>query len=186
MKNASMILNAVLLIAVGFLYYKVYNNQSEPDIKQPATKEGMKIAFVRTDTLFEKYALYKTLEDAFEKERDSAEQIVASQENNLKRKIEQYQQEGAGMTDAQRAQREEQLGREQQNFMQLRENIMTKLSEREKIISDSLHNLITTNVSEMNKKTGYDYILGYQRGSGIIYADSIHDITNNVLKQLNK
>ncbi|MBK8846666.1 MAG: OmpH family outer membrane protein [Bacteroidetes bacterium] len=186
MKNASIILNAVLLVAVAFLYYKVYNTTSEPVVKPPVSKEGMKIAFVRTDTLFENYKLYKEMEDAFEKERESAEQMVASQENSLKKKIEQYQQQGAMMTDEQRAQREEQLGREQQSFMQLREEIMSKLSDREKLISDSLHNLITNNVREMNKKSGYDYILGYQRGSGIIYADSIHDITTNVLQQLNK
>ena len=71
MKNISTLLNIVLLLALGFLYYKVYNDKkpagklSAPGISQPATSSAINepvralIAYVELDSLNDQISYIK-------------------------------------------------------------------------------------------------------------------------------
>ena len=67
-----------------------------------------------------------------------------------------------------------------------RENLVDQLQSEESDMNDSIHNNLTRYLKEYNKEKNYLFILGYQRGSGILLASDSLDITKDVLKGLNK
>jgi len=50
----------------------------------------------------------------------------------------------------------------------------------------TLLDTISSFMKNYNKKTNYDFILGYSKGGGILFANEAYDITKQVLEELNK
>ncbi len=185
MKNLSLALNVVLLIAVGFLYYKVYSSEdATPVISGQAAQS--KIVYVNSDSLMENYPLYQTIKKAMEKKRDSLDLAFRQRGESLQKEIENYQQTGAMLSEADRARREEDLTRRQQAYVTDRDATLEKLSKEEDAMTDSLHNELMTYVKAFNKKHGYDFIFGYTRGGGILYTNDSLDITKALTKGFKK
>ena len=183
--NFSLALNIVLLIAVGFLYYKVYNDD-ESNVVISGQAAQSKIVFVNSDSLMENYPLYQSIKKSMEKRRDSLDLVFRQRGEALQKEIENYQQTGAMMSEADRAKKEEDLTRRQQAYVTDRDATLEKLSNEEDAMTDSLHNELMTYVKAFNKKYGYDFIFGYTRGGGILYTNDSLNITNALVKGLKK
>lgn len=185
MKNLSLALNVVLLFAVGFLYYKVFSNNENPVVITGQAAKS-KIVYVNSDSLMENYPLYQSIKASMEKRRDSLDQAFRQRGESLQKEIETYQQTGAMMSEAERAKKEEDLTRRQQSYVSDRDATLEKLNKEEELMTDSLHNQLMTYVKSFNKKHGYDFILGYTRGGGILYTNDSLDITKALLSGLKK
>ena len=191
MKNASLILNIVLLFAVAFLYYKVYNNPvvAESPAVQLAPGSGMPsnaIVFINSDTLLEDYNFFNIMKDKLEKKQDSIDVFLKGKAKQLEQEVVNYQNTGASMSPEQRAGIEEKLMAKQQNLMEMKQTMVEQLQEEEAAMNDSIHHNLTLYLKEYNKEKKYLYILGYQRGSGILLANDSLDITKEILEGLNK
>lgn len=192
MKQASLILNIVLLAAVAFLYYKVYSKPETEAVAAtiPLTSEnGMPsnaIVFLNSDSLLSEYNYFNSLKKKLETKQDSIDKSLNIKAKLLETDVERYQQRAAGMSPEQRAQEEERLMGRQQNLMQLKQSMLEELQMEESVMNDSIHDNLTRFLREYNKEKKYLYILGYQRGSGILLANDSLDITKEVLEGLNK
>lgn len=184
MKQLSLILNIVLLIAVAFLYVKVYSGEETVAISGPAA--ASKIVFVNSDSLMDNYTLFKNMQDNMEKKKDSLDQMLTSRGRALEQEIQQYQNGAGSMSDGERQLREEALMKKQQNLMQERDRLLDLLKEEEATLTDSIHADLMKSVKLFNKKYNYDFILGYSRGSGILFANDSLDITSKIVEGLNK
>jgi outer membrane protein len=75
---------------------------------------------------------------------------------------------------------------EQQKLYELREKYSAEIARQEYdlnlVLIDSLNNFL----SRYNKTVNYDYILSYSRGGNILVANDSLDITNSVIKLINK
>ena len=58
MKNVSLALNIILLIAVIFLYVKVYSNKTETAVVVQGKSKDATIVFVNSDSLLDHYDFY--------------------------------------------------------------------------------------------------------------------------------
>lgn len=186
MKQVSLILNVVLLFAVGFLYYKVYSGSNSQDVVVTGPAAEAKIVFLNSDSLMDNYSLFKTMQDQMEKKRDSLDRIITGRGNALEKEIKEYQENGAGMSAGERQLREESLMRKQQSLMQERDNLLDKLKEEESALTDSIHADLISYLKEFNKSHGYDFILGYTRGGGILLANDSLDVTKQIINGINK
>lgn len=183
MKNISLVLNVVLLIAVVFLYIKVYSEkEDQPVVVSSASKEKASIVFVNSDTLLDNYPLLKTLEKQFENKRDSVDRILAGRDRALKQEFADFEQRAQTMPEAQQQQEYEGFMRKQQQLVEYRDELLKKLSDDQDKMQDSIHSNIVNYIKEFNKTRGYEFIFGYQRGSGILLADDSLNITNEVMK----
>ncbi len=90
------------------------------------------------------------------------------------------------MSPEDRAREEEQLMGKQQQLMEMKQSLVDQLQMEESDMNDSIHNNLTRYLREYNKDKNYLYILGYQRGSGILLANDSLDITREILEGLNK
>ncbi len=183
-KQLSLILNIVLLLAVGFLYYKVYNTPEAVTISGPASSS--KIVFVNSDSLMDNYTLFQDMQDRMEKKKDSLDQMLTSRGRALEQEIQQYQSGAGSMSAGERQLREETLMRKQQNLMDERDRLLDLLKEEEATLTDSIHADLMKSVKAFNKQYNFDFILGYSRGSGILFANDSLDITSKVVEGLNK
>lgn len=193
MKNASLILNAILLIAVAHLYYLHFNDKKTIPATEnaapiaSATIGGVRIAYVNADTLDSKYEWLK-------KQKEIIEQRLRNTENSLAAKQEALMKDAAALqekfqtgtmtrAEAEKAQaalmqREQRLGEEQQRLSK-------QLGDEQKKALNDLYANVEAKLKTLSSQIGYDYILSYSRGGQILLANDSLDITKQVLDLLN-
>jgi outer membrane protein len=186
MKNLSLILNAILLIAVAFLFYKIYSGDKQSAGVTIHALPSSSIVFVNSDSLLDHYDFFNSLKDKIQGRQDSIDHILTAKAKELDSKVQVYQKQAIGMTDMEKQMTEEKLMQEQQRLVQMKETLMGMLSEEESAMNDSIHNHLVGYLHEFNKSKGYNFILGYQKGGGILLANDSLDITGAVLEGLNK
>ncbi len=69
MKNLSLILNVVLLIAVGILYFMHFNENPDKEQETPEVAEttDFTIAYINTDSVFQNYDYFKKVQEDLKK-----------------------------------------------------------------------------------------------------------------------
>ena len=185
MKNLQTVINIVLAAAVIFLFVKVYQ-KNDTAVVMKGGDAPVKMVYVNSDSLMDSYNLFTTMKEEIEKKRDSVDKALTATGNALQQDIERYQQRAAGMSPTERQLSEEALMMRQQKFVEAREQALEKLTVQEEALNDSVHNDLIGFLKEFNKAYGYDFIFGYQRGSGILLANDSLDITGDVVKGINK
>lgn len=186
LKQASLILNVVLLIAVAVLYFKVFGtNQASSGSPLSAPAQNSRVVYVDSDTLLENYTYFRDLEEQLDKKKDSLERILSAKGQALEREMRDYQEKGAGMSASERQLREEMLMKKQQALMEERDNLLEKLKTEDAALADSIHIDLMKYMKEFNRSHGYDFILGYTRGGGILFANDSLNVTRQVLEGLN-
>ena len=188
MKNFSLWLNAILLIAVIFLYYKIY---SEKSIVQDSSASNISlpeasIVYVNSDSLLDNYPYFTEIKNVFGKTQDSIENILKTRGKLLENEIKSYQENGASLTEEQRQSMEESLSKKQQDFLRYKEELTDDLARAEEKLNTSLHTNLINVLKKINKNKNYHFILGYQKGSGILLANDSLDITKQIIQELNK
>lgn len=191
MKNLSLILNVILFIAVGYLYVLHFGKKEQSGTNDatgtipalPVSAGG--IVYVNSDSLLEQYEFTKNQKAQLEASQDRIKNELKAQGERLQKEIEEYQQQAVGMTDMQRQQKEEQLAMKQQQYLERRDEALAKLDEEQSRTSEELYDRLAMYLKEFNKDKNYQFILGYQRGGGILFANDSLNITRQVIEGLN-
>ena len=193
MKNISVAINVILLIAVAVLYYlhfkkPTYGNEAatSPIINSPNNTLPTSIVFVNTDSLLHNYSFYKDKKAEFETKNEKIKNDLKAESDRLQNDAEAYQQKASMMTDAERQKTEEQLMVRQQNLMKKKDDMVEKLDNEQNKFTEDLYGKLTSYLKEYNKGKNYTYILGYQKGGGILFANDSLDVTKYVLEGLNR
>jgi outer membrane protein len=190
MRNISLVLNIILVLAVAYLYYLHFKKTDSQDNTFQAPKiipvSGAGIVYVNSDSLLSEYLFYKNEKDGFEKAQDKIQSELKSQSDRLQSEVETYQQQAVGMTDMERAQKEEQLAMKQQQLMQRKDELINKLDEDQAKSSEELYMRLNNYLKKYNEGKNYNYVLGYQKGGGILFANDSLNITGEVIEGLNK
>lgn len=187
MKKILLILNVVLLGAVGYLYFLHFNKGAEEKSQTVVNlpKKGVTMVYVNADSLFENYQYYKDLKVKMENKRKSVQAGLEAKAKALEAEFTQYQQKASSMTPDQRMKVEQMLGQKQQDFMKSRESLAENVEEEEAKIHEQLYNKIGDYLRNQSK-SGYQIVFGYAKGGGILYANDSLNITSSILKGLNE
>lgn len=190
MKNISLILNIVLIVAVVVLYIDRFSGGSEQknDSIDSSNSTKSEIVYINLDTLMNSYDLYNELKTELMQEQQKLEANLNSKLKAYQRKAMEFQQkvEKRLVTSSQAEKMQQQLLREQQKLSQLKDQLQMQLMEKEqemtKQIYDKLHNFL----DRYNDEKKYEIILGNTMGNVVLKAKSKLDITNEVLTGLNE
>jgi outer membrane protein len=190
MNRTQIIINALLIAAVSFLSYKVYqcNKKCEsPGALKNVTYAGSAppIVYISTDSLLEQYPYYEQLKSEFERKHDSLDKLMSGRMKAIENEIKAYQEKASSMTEEQRMREEERLYRKQQEFGKARQAMLDELSEEEEKIMNNIYKDLSEVLKEYNKSKGYHFILGYQKGSGILLANDSLNITDDIIRAVN-
>lgn len=191
MKNLSLALNAVLLVAVGILYYlhfkgKAGEETSSSVVMGPMPVSSQGIVFVNSDSLLEEYDYYKEQKAKFENEQSRIKNELKGESEKLQKDAALYQQQAIGMTNLERQNKEEELGRRQQMLMDKKDAMLSKLDEMQASSSEDLYTRLNSYLKTFNKDKNFQFVLGYQKGGGILFANDSLNITHQVIQGLNK
>jgi outer membrane protein len=187
MKNFSLILNLVLVVAVAVLFYFHFSDKPEvTEVVHSAPLLNGNIVYVDSDSLLEQYAYFKSKKADFEQMQNKTKSQLKSEGEKLQKEIEEYQKGASMMTAQQRQSTEEGLAMKQQGFLQKKDEMLGRLEEEQNKVNEQVYAKLGAYVKEFNKKRNYSFVLGYQKGGGILFANDSLNITKEIIAGLNK
>ena len=194
MKNLSLILNAVLIVAVGVLFYLHFSTKGNTKAS-PARSAGMNlvqpdvpIVYVNIDTLLNNYDYFKDMQDDFANKQSEMEAELNNRSRQYEAGAMDYQnkvQKGL-VTRREAAELEQQLMQEQQSLLQLRDQLTMQLQEEEQVSNRKLINALMEYLKEYNTDQNYQFIFSNSFGDNVLFANDQLDITYTVLPGLNE
>lgn len=192
MKNLSITLNVVLLVAVAILFYLVL---SEPKITEPVSKvstedstsatSGLKIAYINTDTLWANYDLVKVLREELEDKQAQFKRQLEGKVKALESKYLKLREDAPMLTQADGEKRQMALMQEEEGIGQMQEELALKLAEEEDNMKRKIKANLDRQLAKMKEIQKLDLILDYSTTSSLLLADSTMNITTEVVSQLN-
>jgi outer membrane protein len=186
-------LNVIILIGVIILYVMQFSGGAKlkDDVETALDSLGKvdaKLVYVNSDEIVANYYLTDVLKKQFETEKKRLENDFSKKQRDFQKEVENFQRSvQLGTMSMENAQKKEQeLMVVQQRLYELNDSYTEKLMvlemEMQTQVTDSLTNFLT----RFNAEKGYDFILGYARGGGILYANPALDITKEVIEELKK
>lgn len=192
MKNLSIGLNVLLLIAVIVLYILHFSGNGKSSSSQDGVatvSADAKIVYINMDTLLNNYTQSRELNEAFLKKLEANRTELNIKVKNFDREAAEFRNkvENNGFMTRERAeQAQTDLMIKQQNLQKLQQE-MTENAQREQMeINRKLYDAITSFLTEYNKEKGYQLILSTTLGGNVLFAQEGFDITNDVVNQLNE
>ena len=192
MKNLSIGLNVLLLIAVIVLYILHFSGNSKSTSNQSGTvtvNADAKIVYINMDTLLNNYTQSRELNEAFLKKLEANRTELNIKVKNFDREAAEFRnkvENGGFMTRERAEQAQMDLMIKQQNLQKLQQE-MTENAQREQMeINRKLYDAITNFLTEYNKAKGFQLILSTTLGGNVLFAQEGFDITNDVVNQLNE
>ena len=192
MKNLSIGLNVLLLIAVIVLYILHFSGNSKSTSNQSGTvtvNADAKIVYINMDTLLNNYTQSRELNEAFLKKLEANRTELNIKVKNFDREAAEFRNkvENNGFMTRERAEQAQMdLMIKQQNLQKLQQE-MTENAQREQMeINRKLYDAITNFLTEYNKAKGFQLILSTTLGGNVLFAQEGFDITNEVVSQLNE
>lgn len=192
MKNYSIVLNVVLLVAVGVLYILHFTGSKSDSVVTQANGDGgataAKIVYINTDTLFNNYLLSIELNEQFLKKQEERRTELNVRAKELDQQAKEFQRklENNGFVSRERAEAaNNELVVKQQQLQKLQQDMTDQMMREQGELNKKLFDAITNFLAEYNKVKGYNIVLSTTLGGTVLYSQDGFDITGDVVKQLN-
>jgi outer membrane protein len=195
MKNLSLVLNVVLLVAVGYLYYYDFSGKKVKDVaakintSYQGTDSGRRpsLAYVELDSLNENITYIKERRKELEAEMKQIEAEQESGYRSLQSQKDNFLKRGAAITEEEAQAFQNKLLEQQQQIDNRKQMLSQKLNEKSFGILEDIQKKLKEFLGDYNKDKGFMYI--FTTGTGLdymVYKDSSLNITQDVIKGMNE
>jgi outer membrane protein len=195
MKNLSLILNALLGVAVAVLYYLHFSSPKTavatkavkpkaaamPKIKFKSTP----LVYVNADSLWENFVLVKQMRKELEAEKKKFESKFEADYHKLESDYIALRDKAETLSQEEGMKMQQDLMAREQKLTEYRQTQSERLAKLEAEKTEKIQKSITEYLTEQYSKSNYAYILGYSAGGGILFANDSLEITNEVVDGLN-
>jgi outer membrane protein len=190
MKNLSLILNIVLLVAVIILYVLHFapggNSSSHSASSSDTSSVNLKIAYINSDSVLKHYDYLKVNREQLEAKTKKMDSEYRNRAVGLQNEITAYQRNVSSMTLGQARAAEEDLGKKQQNLQLYQQTLQQQLMQEEAKLNKELYDRITTFLKGYGQEKGLQVVLKFDPTSDVLYGGESLDITPDVIEGLNK
>lgn len=184
MKNVSLILNGVLIVAVAVLYVLHFSgNKKETQI--PVTPSDLKMAYINSDSVLKYYEYFKVNKDRLEARGKTLDQDLRNRAQSLQNDYEAYQRNLSNLTIGQAKAIEEDLTKKQQNLEMYRQRLGQELMGEESKMNTELYAKVTTYLKKFGQENGLQVVLKFDPSSDLLFGGDSLDITKQVITGLN-
>lgn len=195
MKNLSLVLNVILVAAVGFLYYYDFSGKKAKDvaakinssyISSDSNSHRPPLAYVELDSLNENITYIKERRKELEAEMKA---IEAEQERgyiSLEAQKNNFLKKGAAITEEEAQIFQGKLMDQKQQIDTKKQTQSQNLNEKSFGIMEDIQKKLKDFLNDYNKDKKYMYI--FTTGTGLdymVFKDSTLNITNDVIKGMN-
>ena len=186
--NTSLIWNIVLTLAVAVLFFLHFSSKSDTGIAvaDGGVVSGRRTVYVQVDSLLKNYDFFKETKKELENKNFQLENELNTKGKSLQNEVAFFQQKAQTMTPEQARSIEAQLMKKQQDLVAYRDQAAQSLQQEEGKKNEQLYKNIRAYMEKYNKENGYEYVLGYSLGGGILFANPSLDVTQKIIDGLNK
>lgn len=195
MKNLSLILNGVLLVAVIALYVLFFNSRksgtagetnTESTVELPAVQGG--IVYVDIDSVINSYDMYVDIQQELQQKLKTSEAQLATKEKAFRKEAEdfQYKIDRGLVTRTEAAELQQELAVKEQELYQLQQQLQYQLAEEGQVAQRKVVNAIMEYLKELEEADDYQFVLGATFGGNILYANEQLNVTKEVTLGLNE
>lgn len=191
MKRLNYLVNGLAALALIVLFSQCAgkaDNQAANASTQAAGLSGMKIAYVEIDTLLAKYYYCVDLNEAMVKKSENVRLTLNQKAKDLDRQKQEFQtkvQNNAYLTQERAQQEYNRIAKLEQDLQSLGNKLQSELMSENEKNSLQLRDSINAFLKEYNKTRGYSMIISNTGFDNLLYADSIYNITREILEGLN-
>lgn len=187
MKNLSLALNGVLLVAVAVLYYLHFSTSGSVggSTKGGVLLQDAKIAFINSDSVLKHYEYLTINRKELEAKGARMEQDFRDRAQSLQNDVTTYQRTVNNMTFGQAKAAEEELTKKQQNLQLYQQSLSQELAIEEGKLNKELYDRITAFLKEYGQQNNLQVVLKYDPTSDVLYGGETLDITQVVIDGLN-
>jgi outer membrane protein len=187
MKNISLMLNAVLFVAVAGLYYLHFSPKGNTATSEsPANPSDLKIAYINSDSVLKYYEFFTLNKEKLESKGKQLDQDFRNRAQSLQNDINSYQRNVGTMTIGQAKTIEEDLGKKQQNLQLYQRSLEQEIMNDQAKMNEELYAKITAYLKKYGEEKGLQVVLKYDPTSDLLYGGQTIDITQDVIKGLNE
>ncbi len=189
----NIILLAGLIVLYGLYFLDPRDKQDvEPKdidaIEKTLSDATINIGFVDSDELMQRFTLAQKMREEMLAEQRRLESDLTQKQRNFQRRVEEFQQQiQRGLISMEQAQvKEQELMQEQQELMMLSEEYSERLQQKEIDFNVELFDSISSFMNRYNVEMGYDFILNYSPGGGLLFGEEQYDITDDFIEKINE
>ena len=187
MKNLSLILNAVLLVAVAVLFYLHFSSPGSKTSSSGSVPVGeLSIAYINSDSVLKHYDFLKDNQVVLEAKSQKLQTDFRNRAQSLQNDVNAYQRNQSNLTIGQARALEEDLAKKQQNLQMYEQSLSQELMNDRDKLNKELYDRITTFLKKYGKENGLQVVLKYDPTSDVLYGVETMDITSVVVKGLNE
>jgi outer membrane protein len=189
MKNLSLILNIVLLVAVAILYVLHFSSPAATggaSTSSDTSNVNLNLAYINSDSVLMHYEYLKVHRDQLEAKTKKMDQDLRTRTAGLQNEITAYQRNVSSMTLGQVRAVEEDLGKKQQNLQMYQQTLQQQLMQEEAKLNKELYDRITNFLRGYGQERGLQVVLKFDPTSDVLYGGESLDITQDVIKGLNE
>lgn len=185
MKNLSLALNAVLLVAVGILYYLHFSGSSEENNPKLTVATPTGVAYINTDSVLKYYEYTKVNNKKLQDKAERLQSDLKTRAAALQGEINDYQRNINSLTRGQIQSVEEGLARKEQNFRMAQQSAEQTILEEQQNLSLEMYGKITEFLKKYGQQNGLQIVIKRDQSSDLWYGDETLDITKQVIEGLN-
>ncbi|MCL3778766.1 OmpH family outer membrane protein [Prolixibacteraceae bacterium JC049] len=189
MKNTSLIINAVLAIAIAVLFVLHFGSKNEAT---STTKTGvttqsseLKVAYIKLDSLLVNYNLAQDLHEDFTQKQEAYNTEFGKKRQEFEKQAVAFQEKlkRGGFLSQELAMRERnRLAGQEQEIKKMDYELSTKLAEIQQKNNLQLIDSVKTHLELYNKSHKFTYIIN---SSNVLIGDEALNITKEVLTSMN-
>ena len=190
MKNVLLIINIILLVLVGYLYYLHFKNKGKvvQAIKKSEAiiNDGKsKVAYIDLDSLQNNYGYYQKIKTEFEQKQSAANDEITAMQKKYQNRAMQLQKKAATMNQKEQEAAMQEINKMQQDLQTRKQSIDNDLYNYNSKMKEDILVRIQNFLKDYNRDGKYSYIFSYEPGF-MFYKDSTLNITGDVIQGLNK
>lgn len=187
------VFNIILLAGLIVLYvlHFMAKDEAQPQVIQQTPSVGQtsgpRIAFIDSDVLMEQYEMVPEMLKSFESSTRAKELQIRDKQKEFEAKVSDFQSrlQGGNISMEIAQITEQQLMKEQQDLMNLRDELSDQLAREEFEMNLQLLEVVSKFLEEYNRSRQYDLIFNYKQGNNLFIANQVYDITPEVVELLN-
>lgn len=186
MKNISLALNGVLLVAVAVLYYLHFSGSTPAHQSAQGQPGNLQMAYIKSDSVLKYYDYFKVNREKLEAKGKQLDQDLRNRATALQGEFEQYQRNVNSMTIGQAKAVEEDLTKKRQNLQLYQESLSQQMMVEQEKMTKELYDKVTTYLRKYGNENGLQVVFKYDNTSDVLFAGDSLDISKAVIKGLNE
>jgi outer membrane protein len=189
MKNALLVLNAVLVIAVATLFFLYFNKKTTPlqasiVNNETAQSTNFKMAYFEMDSIENNYEYYKEVRNQLRGKEQQHNNDLQQIKNEYNQQLSDYSRLQGTLSQEDKMKREENLRRLEDTYKNKQQMQMDDLQSEGYKKMQEVSKRIQAFLKEYNRQKGFAYIFA-SNADLMYYKDSVYNITADLVKGLN-